>query len=286
MSSASSNQSFVSDGASYEELYPSGYRDPDDLSERSLSASSPSSKNEDMEMAEPEEGSADGEEQRIKSVTGTDGLREFVILLEWTVNSFTAIINEAHFKTLRANYQIPDYIPIRLPYKSEKCYYEGVDGVGVYEQVLKAGLRFPLNSLHRELLKYLGLSVSQISSNAWRVFIPMEVLYGAMSNGARSLIVREFLHCYRPDEIDKSKGMYSFVPRKSVLKVIYETPDSNRDWKSRYFFLEGDGWMCHPGEMDYMLVDKTWGILDPSSIHIHRIVYVDFFNPINTLPLF
>ena len=62
-----------------------------------------------------------------------------------------------------------------------------------------------------------------------------------MSNGARLLTVREFLHCYRPDEIDKLKGMYSFVPRKSVLKVIYETPDSNRDWKSHYFFLKGDG---------------------------------------------
>ena len=95
--------------------------------------------------------------------------------------------------------------------------------------MLKAGLRFPLNSLHCKLLKYLGLSVSQISSNALRVFIAMEVLYGAMSDGARSLIVREFLHCYRLDEIDKSKGMYSFVPRKSVLKVIFKTPDSNRD---------------------------------------------------------
>ena len=99
----------------------------------------------------------------------------------------------------------------------------------MYKQVLKAGLRFPLNSLHHKLLKYLGLSVSQISSNAWRVFIAMEVLYGAISNGARSLTVREFLHCYHLDEIDKSKGMYSFVPRKSVLKVIYETPNSNRD---------------------------------------------------------
>ena len=95
--------------------------------------------------------------------------------------------------------------------------------------MLKAGLRFPLSSRHRELLKYLGLSVSQISPNAWRVFIAMEVLYGAMSNGARALTVWEFLHCYRPDEIDKSKGMYSFVPRKSVLKVIFETPDSNWD---------------------------------------------------------
>ena len=119
-----------------------------------------------MEVAEPKEGSDDGEEQRIKSIVGTDGLWEFVMLPEWTVNAFTSTIKEAHFKTLRANYQIPDYIPIRLPYKSEKCYYERVDNVGVYEQVLKAGLRFPLNSLHRELLKYLGLSVSQISPNA------------------------------------------------------------------------------------------------------------------------
>ena len=210
-----------------------------------------------MELVEPEEGSDDSEEQRIKSVVGTDGLREFVMLPEWMVNSFTSTIKEAHFKNLIANYQIPDYIPIRLPYKSEKWYYEGVNGVGVYEQVLKAGLRFPLNSLHRELLKYLGLSVSQIFPNAWRVFIAMEVLYEAKSNGARSLTIWEFLHCYRPNEIDKSKGMYSFVPRKSVLKVIYETSDSNRDWKSRYFFLEGDSWMCHPREMDYMLVEKT-----------------------------
>ena len=230
MPSSSSNQLFVRDGAGYKEVYLSGYRDPNDLSEeRSLSTSSPSSKNEDMEMAEPEEGSDDGEDQRIKSVVGANGLREFVMLPKCTVNAFTSTIKEAHFKTLRANYQIPDYIHIRLPYKSKKCYYEGVDGVGAYEQMFKAGLRFPLNSLHRELLKYLGLSISQISPNAWRVFIAMEVLYGAMSNGARSLKVWEFLHCYCPDEIDKSKGMYSFVPRKFILKVIYETPDSNRD---------------------------------------------------------
>ena len=208
------------------------------------------------------------------------------MLPEWTVNAFTSTIKEPHFNTLRAHYQIPDYIPIRLPYKSEKCYYEGVDGVRVYEQVLKAGLRFPLSSWHRELLKYLGLSVSQISPNSWRVFIAMEVLYGAMSNDARALTIREFLHCYRPDEIDKSKWMYSFIPRKSILKVIYETPDSNRNWKSHYFFLEGNGWMCHPGETEHMPVDKTWGILNPSDIHICRIIYKDFLNSCDTFQCF
>ena len=119
MSSASSNQSFVRNRAGYEELYPSGYRDPDELSERSPSAASPSSKNEDMELAEPEEGSDDGE-QRIKSVVGTDGLREFVMLPEWTVNTFTSTIKEAHLKTLRGIYQIPDYNPYPSTFQVRK----------------------------------------------------------------------------------------------------------------------------------------------------------------------
>ena len=82
------------------------------------------------------------------------------MLPEWTVHNFTSTIKEVHFKTLRAIYQIPDHIPIHLPHKSEKCYYDRVEDVGVYEQALKAGLRFPLNTLKRELLQHLGLSVS------------------------------------------------------------------------------------------------------------------------------
>ena len=35
-----------------------------------------------------------------------------------------------------------------------------------------------------------------------------------------------------------------------------------------------------------MPVDKTWGILDPPGIHSRHIVYVNFFNSLNTLSLF
>ena len=66
----------------------------------------------------------------------------------------------------------------------------------------------------------------------------MEILYGAMIDSARRLMVREFLHCYCLDEIDKSRGIYSFASRSPLLKVIFETPDSNKDWKSHYFFIE------------------------------------------------
>ena len=85
----------------------------------------------------------------------------------------------------------------------------------------------------------------------------MEILYGAMIDGAKRLTVREFLHCYHPNEIDRSRGMHSFASRSPLLKVIFETPDLNRDWKSRYFFLESDGWMGRPGETEYMPVDTT-----------------------------
>ena len=203
MSSASSNQSVVCDGVDYKEVYPSGHVDQESPDEdRSLSASSSSSTNEDMEMAELEEVSDNGEEQTLRSVIGANGLREFIMLPEWTVNYFVSTIKGNHFKTLGENYQTPENIPIRLPYKSEKCYYDGVEGVGVYEQMLKAGLRFPLSSLHRKLLKCLGMSVNQISLNAWRIFIAIEILYGAMTDGARSLMMREFLHCSQESVVE------------------------------------------------------------------------------------
>ena len=134
MSSVSSNQSVVRDGADYEEVYPSGHKDQESPGkERSPSAFSSSSTNEDMEMAELEDISEDGEDQPLRSVISADGLREFIMLPEWTVHKFTSVIKKKHFSTFRAIFQIPDYITICLPYVSKKCYYEGVEGVGVYE---------------------------------------------------------------------------------------------------------------------------------------------------------
>ena len=132
MSSVSSNQSFVRDGASYDEVYPLGHKDHDSPSERSLSASS--SMDEDSEMEKSNGDSSDGlmdVDPPIESVIRLDGLREFILLPLWTVNDFISKIKETHFKTLRDKYQIPDNIPMRLPYKSKKCYYEGLEDLGV-----------------------------------------------------------------------------------------------------------------------------------------------------------
>ena len=282
MSSASSNKSCVCDGAGYDKMYPLGHKDPDVSSEeRSLSASF--SRDHDLEMEGSERGSSDGligDEPPIQSVIRPDGLKEFILLPLWTAKDFISKIKEPHFKTLRDKYQIPVNIPMHLPYKLEKCYYKGFEDVGVYEQMLKPGLRFPLSALHCRLLQYLGLSVNQISPNAWRVFLSVEVLYGAMSDGARTVTVEEFFHYYRLVEVTQSKGMYYFMPRNPLLRLICENLDSNRDWKSCYFFLEGDKWMCHPSDNEFMPVDKTRhnATVGYVSVYLKLILCYDSFN--------
>jgi len=54
------------------------------------------------------------------------------------------------------------------------------------------------------------------------------------------MMVEEYFHCYRLSEITQSSGMYNFMPRSPLLRLVYDTPDSNRNWKSRYFFIQGD----------------------------------------------
>ena len=151
-------------------MYSSGHKDLDSPSEeRSLSASSPFLSDEGLETERPEDDSSEGlddAEPPIQSTIGPDGLKEFITLPIWTINDFTSTIKESHFKTPREKYQIPVNIPLRLPYLSEKCYYKGVEGVEVYEQMLKARLKFPLSSLHCQLLQYRGLAVTKISPNS------------------------------------------------------------------------------------------------------------------------
>ena len=93
------------DGAGYDEVFLLGQKDPDNSGEeRNLFATSPSSRDEGLEMDRLEGDSSDGlddAEPPIQSVIGPDGLREFIMLPIWMVNDFTSTIKESHFKTLR-----------------------------------------------------------------------------------------------------------------------------------------------------------------------------------------
>ena len=126
MSSASSNQSVVHDGADNEEVFPSSNKEQESTSEdKSPSTSSSSSTNEDREMAVLEEDSDDGEDQQVGSVVGADGLKEFIILPEWTMHNFRSTIKENHFNTLRDNSKFQITFPSVYPMRQRSAIMKG-----------------------------------------------------------------------------------------------------------------------------------------------------------------
>ena len=154
------------------------------------------------------------------------------------------MMNDRVFKELRSCYQIPDHIPIRLLRENERCYSGRTADIGMYDAMFAAGLRLPLKALHYQLVDFLGMSVSQIALNAWRIFISAEILWGRLNGGNHQLSLDKFFYCYRPQHIVSSKGTYHFTAREKGLRLVSDMPNSNRNWKSRYFFVVRMDWVC------------------------------------------
>ena len=118
-----------------------------------------------------------GEEEVLESTSGSPGDdRPFILPKKWIVNDFLPTMSDKVFKTLRGCYQIPNNIPIHLPGKFERCFSRKTTDDSMYDAMFATGLRLPLTALHHQLANFLGLFLSQIAPNAWRIFIRAKIL--------------------------------------------------------------------------------------------------------------
>ena len=120
--------------------------------------------------------------------------------------------------------------------------------LSIYEAYLLGGLRLLLNAFARELLTRFGLGVCQLNPNSWRLIVSMQILWREVFEGDRSLIVDEFLYCYKPSEINQSLGFYQFTARGNVCRLIKSLVTSDRNWKKEFFFISSF-WSRHPVEV-------------------------------------
>ena len=252
---AMSDQSLVREGVGYDEVFPSGHRPEEDLSwssEREPSAISPVDEKEDFDGDEVEEreGGEDDEDEdesgkgaSVKGSSGSPGdghTCPFILPAIWTVNDFKSTMMTKIFNNLRDRYQIPNNILICLLGNYEKCYSRKTADVSMYDAMFAAGLRLPLTALHSQLAILLGLFVSQITPNAWRIFMGVEIFWGRLSGGNHQLTLDEFFWHYRPQHIISSQGIYHFATRKKELRLVSDMPNSNRNWKNKFFFCLRD----------------------------------------------
>ena len=93
--------------------------------------------------------SDDGEGSSEGASAGPGDNRPFILPAEWAVNKFLPSMSNKIFSELRVRYQIPEHIPIRLPYENEKCYTGRTADIGMYDAMFTAGLRILLTTLHR-----------------------------------------------------------------------------------------------------------------------------------------
>ena len=209
-SDAMSEESSVRERAGYDEAFGSGdeFEDFSLSSGKEMSAQSLDGKDEcyaeeseevgvevgkegswvdsdDAHNGEDGDGDEDGDGEGSSEGASVDpgDNRPFILPMEWAVNKFLPSMSDKFFSELCVRYQIPEHIPIRLPYENEKCYTGRTADVGMYDVKFATGLRLSLTALHRQLVDYLGLSINQIAPNAWRTFIGAEILWGSLSGG-------------------------------------------------------------------------------------------------------
>ena len=87
---------------------------------------------------------------------------------------------------------------MQLLRKSEKCYSGKIANIRLYDAMFTAGLRLMLTELHHQLANYLGLFVSEIALNAWRIFFEAKVIWGQLSGGNHRLTLEGFFYYYKP----------------------------------------------------------------------------------------
>jgi hypothetical protein len=127
---------------------------------------------------------------------------------------------------LRNNYDIPSTVLLHFqnPVTRE---IRGGDLV-IYEKMLLAGLRFPFPDIVRELVLFLGVSLSQLTLNAWRYLLASFILWRTVL-GAR-MTIPEFFNIYQAAY--KRKGVVEFTVRNNPI-FIYRIFFGSREIGSR-----------------------------------------------------
>ena len=170
-----SEESLVREGASYDKAFGSGVESEDFSSSSGRETSAQSLDGEDECYAEEceeveielgKEGSwvddedahdgkdgdgdedNDGEGSSKGTSVGPGDNSPFILPAEWAVNKFLPSMSDKIFSELRVRFQIPEHIPIHLPYENEKCYTGRTADIGMYDTMFAAGLRLSLTALH------------------------------------------------------------------------------------------------------------------------------------------
>ena len=131
--------------------------------------------------------------------------------------------------------------------------------VCLFEAVFENGLRFPLLPFTKSVLYHFNICPSQLSPNFWGVLVNLLVFFRDKSLGVPSIALLMDLFSVK----EASEG-FLYISKQAINKpIISDLPSSHKNWKERYFFVEGRHWEYNPIDQDDTLgIPTIWTALE------------------------
>ena len=145
-------------------------------------------------------------------------------------------LRPSNVERIRAKYFIPEAIALGVPDRNWRASRPPIGWICLYEEHLKAGLRFPLHLFISILLNEYRVPLAQIVPNGIRILIKFLML--CVEHGIEPTI-ELFRFYFQFRKTVQCLGYKTFHAR-SNLKII--TPDNNANWRPRYLFAQMPGW--------------------------------------------
>jgi len=140
----------------------------------------------------------------------------------------------------RDRFQFPKGVRVRLPCEREKAYHFSPGEVCFYEVAFLCDLRFPVHPFIMELLSHFNMAPRQFMLNSRRIVVSCMEIWMIVTKGDM-IRLDEFVHLYHLKH-SKEYRYYKLMPWVRKARIVTDLPSSFRYWKSRFFFVSGDGW--------------------------------------------
>ncbi|RWR92216.1 hypothetical protein CKAN_02142500 [Cinnamomum micranthum f. kanehirae] len=180
---------------------------------------------------------------RGKVVVGDDSSKVSTIFSVF--NSNTDILK------MVSSYKIPPTVLCRRAESDEPACDDSSGDLVIYEEMLEAGLRFPIPSPICSILRYFSLTPGRLAPNGWRVLLGFLALWRRVHNEDASPVA--FHAAYSLTESPApNRGWYYLAPRGG--KLLTSLRSNCHSWKSHFFFVGGE-WAS---ETERALVPTRW----------------------------
>ena len=160
-------------------------------------------------------------------------------------------------------YHIPPTMLCRRAETGESASDDSSGDIVIYEEMLEAGLRFPIPHSVCDVLNYFSLTPGQLAPNGWKLLLAFLEPWRRVHHDDAS--PTEFHVAYYPSETPATnRGWFYFTPMGG--KLITGLSSNCHSWKSHFFFVGGE-WAS---DLNRALVPSRW--IAPKKIGMPRIL--------------